>query len=119
MRRVCPPRTNSPALSPILSGDRLKNEIFNYLQQLSYVASVEECENNFSFLIEFKQGQQEVCDFVTFTIQDATIVFVLAKIVAYGRANSIPTLVSIDSDDEPIVNIKPIDKETSPVKQTK
>jgi hypothetical protein len=40
-----------------------------------------------------------VCDFVTFTIQDTTIVFSLAKIIAYGKFYNIPTLVSIDSDD--------------------
>lgn len=69
MRRVYPPRnTNNAKLAAVLTGDRLKNEIFNYLQHLNYVNSIEECENNRTFLIDFKPNQQDICDFVTFTL---------------------------------------------------
>lgn len=58
MSRVYPPRTASaPKVAATLGGDRLKNEIFNYLQHLNYVTSIEECQNNQTFLIDFKQHQ--------------------------------------------------------------
>lgn len=51
MRRVYPRRTK---LGGILGGDKLKNEILNYLQHIEDVLSIEECEKNQSFVIEFK-----------------------------------------------------------------
>lgn len=100
MRRLYPKRNPGSLLAAALAGDRLKNEIFNYIQHLSYVASIEECENNLTFLLELKQGHEEVCEFVTFIINDTAIVFVIARIIAYGRPSEIQTLVSIDSDEE-------------------
>jgi hypothetical protein len=108
MRRVHPPRTGGA-----VGGERLKNEIFTYLQQLSYVASIEECEDNLTFLIEFKQGQEDVCELVTFTLHDAEVVFALARIIAYGKPSAVPTLVSIDSDEE-LPALRPLEPPTSP-----
>jgi hypothetical protein len=51
---------------------------------------------------------------VTFTINEITVVFAIARIIAYGKGYTIPTLVSIDSDDEPTNKIKSIEVQTSP-----
>jgi hypothetical protein len=51
---------------------------------------------------------------VTFTINEITVVFAIARIIAYGKGYIIPTLVSIDSDDEPTNKIKSIEVQTSP-----
>lgn len=116
MRRVYPHRNIPPKVAAILGGHRLKDEIFNYLQQLNYVASIEECDNNRIFLIEFKQNQQDVCDFITFVVSETVIVFAIAKILAYGKGYTIPTLVSIDSDDSLPPN-KPKNIEPNPQPQ--
>jgi hypothetical protein len=65
MRRVYP---SSNKLGSAQVEEKLKNDIFNYLQHLSYVTSIEEYQKNHAFLIEFKETQEDICHFITFAV---------------------------------------------------
>ena len=69
------------------------------MQQLENVLSIEECEKNECFVIEFKDSQPDTCNFITFTVEEQTFVYSIARIIAYGSGYSIPTLVNIESED--------------------
>ena len=48
-------------------------------------------------MIEFKDSHPDTCNFITFTVEEQTFVYSIARIIAYGSGYSIPTLVSIES----------------------
>lgn len=56
MKKVFPKQPNSQQ-QKVLTSPKLKNEIFNHLQHLNYVSSIEQIDNNQTFLMEFQSNK--------------------------------------------------------------
>lgn len=69
----------------LLKSEELKNEIFSYLQNLSYVVSIEALNFNQLFLMRFANDKEDLCEFITFTVEGQYLVYSMSKLIQYGK----------------------------------
>lgn len=53
----------------INSSDYLRNQVLSYLQHLPEVVSIEPCDQDGSFLVEFAADKKESCELVQFPFE--------------------------------------------------
>jgi hypothetical protein len=64
------------------------------------VASIEECLPNTTFLLESKEGTEDICEFVSFPFGCTQVIFVIERLISYGKTSNFATLVNIDAEDD-------------------
>jgi hypothetical protein len=76
------------------------------LQHLAYVISIEALNFDQVFLMKVRSDKEDICEFITFTVEGQYLVYAMSKLVSYGKVLSVGTLINIDEEASPVKEIK-------------
>lgn len=56
--------------------------------------------------MKVRSDKEDICEFITFTIEGQYLIYAMSKLVSYGKVMSVGTLINFDEEVVPVKDSK-------------